>query len=124
QPLSSPGARGHQHALSDHRRAPRYLRDLPLLSPHAHVLPADGRRFHARPVTERPVMKYLDCFRALARRRTDQLVVTSAGNSSQAWWAATRHSEASFYLDGSMSLSDMFASRLAPAAPELQILAV
>ena len=44
-------------------------------------------------------MNYLDCFRALARRRTDQLVVTSAGNSSQAWWAATHDSEASFYLD-------------------------
>ena len=35
-------------------------------------------------------MKYIDCFRALARHRTDELVVTSAGNSSQAWWAATR----------------------------------
>ena len=41
-------------------------------------------------------MNYIDCFRALARRRTDQVVVTSAGNSSQAWWAATRDSEASF----------------------------
>ena len=30
-------------------------------------------------------MKYLDCFRALARQRTDQIVVTSAGNSGQAW---------------------------------------
>ena len=60
-------------------------------------------------------MNYLDCFRALARRRTDQLVVTSAGNSSQAWWAATHDSEASFYLDASMSLSTMFASGLALA---------
>ena len=66
-------------------------------------------------------MNYLDCFRALARRRTDQLVVTSAGNSSQAWWAATRDSEASFYLDASMSLSTMFASGLALARPELKI---
>src|SRR5215468_1581191 len=121
QPLSSPGARCHQHALSDHRRAGRYLRDLPLLSPHAHVLPADGRRVHARPVTGRPAMNYLDCFRALARRRTDQLVVTSAGNSSQAWRAATHDSEASFYLDASMSLSTMFASGLALARPELKI---
>jgi len=66
-------------------------------------------------------MNYLDCFRALARRRTDQLVVTSAGNSSQAWWAATHDTEASFYLDASMGLSTMFASGLALARPELKI---
>ena len=66
-------------------------------------------------------MNYLDCFRAIARRRTDQVVVTSAGNSSQAWWAVTHDSEASFYLDASMSLSTMFASGLALAQPELNI---
>src|ERR1700737_3077709 len=66
-------------------------------------------------------MNYLDCFRALARRRPDQVVVTSAGNSSQAWWAVTRDSEASFYLDASMSLSTMFASGLALAQPKLKI---
>jgi thiamine pyrophosphate-dependent acetolactate synthase large subunit-like protein len=66
-------------------------------------------------------MKYLDCFRVLARHRTDQIVVTSAGNSSQAWWAVTRDSEATFYLDASMSLSTMFASGLALARPELKV---
>jgi len=66
-------------------------------------------------------MKYLDCFRALARQRTDQIVVTLAGNSGQAWWAATRDTEATFYLDASMSLSTMFASGLAFARPELKI---
>ena len=66
-------------------------------------------------------MNYLDCFRALATRRTDEIVVTSAGNSSQAWWAVTRDSEASFYLDASMSLSSMFASGLALAQPELKV---
>jgi sulfopyruvate decarboxylase subunit beta len=66
-------------------------------------------------------MKYVDCFRALARRRTDQLVVTSAGNSGQAWWAATRDTEATFYLDASMSLATMFASGLALARPELNV---
>jgi sulfopyruvate decarboxylase subunit beta len=66
-------------------------------------------------------MNYLDCFRAIARRRTDQVVVTSAGNSSQAWWAVTRDSDASFYLDASMSLSTMFASGLALAQPDLSI---
>jgi sulfopyruvate decarboxylase subunit beta len=66
-------------------------------------------------------MKYIDCFRALARARTDQIVVTSAGNSGQAWWAATRDSEATFYLDASMSLSTLFASGLALARPGLKI---
>jgi len=66
-------------------------------------------------------MKYVDCFRAIARHRTDQIVVTSAGNSSQAWWEATHDSEASFYLDASMSLSTMFASGLALAQPQLKI---
>src|SRR5258708_40161448 len=63
-------------------------------------------------------MKYVDCFKFLAGRRTDELVITSAGNSGQAWWAATRDSERSFYLDASMSLSTMFASGLAPALPQ------
>ena len=66
-------------------------------------------------------MNYLDCFHAIARRRTDQIAVTSAGNSSQAWWAVTRDSEASFYLDASMSLSTMFASGLALAQPDLNV---
>ena len=66
-------------------------------------------------------MNYLDCFRAIARRRTDQIAVTSAGNSSQAWWAVTRDSEASFYLDASMSLSTKFASGLALAQPDLNV---
>ena len=65
-------------------------------------------------------MKYLDCFRALAAQRNDEIVVASAGNSCQAWWAATRDSVASFYLDASMSLSSMFASGLALARPELK----
>lgn len=66
-------------------------------------------------------MKYLDCFRALARQRTDEVVVASAGNSCQAWWTATRDSVASFYLDASMSLSTMFASGLALAQPQLTV---
>src|SRR5271169_6825385 len=59
--------------------------------------------------------------RILAQRRTDQLVVTSAGNSGQAWWAATHDTEASFYLDASMSLSTMFAAGLALALPQMRI---
>jgi len=63
-------------------------------------------------------MRYVDCFRHLASRRTDQWVITSAGNSGQAWWAATRDAERTFYLDASMSLSTMFASGLAMALPQ------
>ena len=66
-------------------------------------------------------MNYVECFRAIARHRTDEIVITSAGNSGQAWWAATRDSVASFYLDASMSLSTMFASGLALAQPDLKI---
>mgnify|MGYP003344858963 CR=1 FL=1 len=62
-------------------------------------------------------MKYLDCFRFLAARRTDQLVITSAGNSGQAWWAATRDIDRTFYLDASMSLATLFACGLAAAQP-------
>ena len=66
-------------------------------------------------------MNYVECFRAIARHRTNEIVITSAGNSGQAWWAATRDSVASFYLDASMSLSTMFASGLALAQPHLKI---
>lgn len=66
-------------------------------------------------------MKYLDAFRTLAKHRKDEIVVTSAGNSSRAWWAATRDTEATFYLDASMSLSTMFSSGLALARPDLNL---
>jgi sulfopyruvate decarboxylase subunit beta len=65
-------------------------------------------------------MRYLDCFRALAQIRTEEIVVASAGNSCQAWWAATRDIDATFYLDASMSLSTLFASGLALAQPDLK----
>lgn len=63
-------------------------------------------------------MKYVECFKLLAARRTNELVVTSAGNSGQAWWLASKDSERSFYLDASMSLSTLFASGLALACPD------
>ena len=66
-------------------------------------------------------MKYIECFRFLAAHRKEELVVTSAGNSEQAWWAVTQDSEATFYLEASMSLSTMFASGLALARPEVKV---
>lgn len=65
-------------------------------------------------------MKYVDCFKYLASRRTDELVITSAGNSGQAWWTTTRDSDKTFYLDASMSLSTLFASGMACALPKLK----
>ena len=66
-------------------------------------------------------MKFLDCFQFLASRRQGQLVVTSAGNSAQAWWKATHDTEATFYLEASMSLSSLFAAGLVAAQPELKV---
>ena len=63
-------------------------------------------------------MKLEECFRFLASRRTDQLVITSAGQSGNAWWDITRDADASFHLSASMSLSTMFASGLALALPQ------
>jgi sulfopyruvate decarboxylase subunit beta len=66
-------------------------------------------------------MRYVDCIRFLAQHRRGELVVTSAGNSAQAWWDATHDSDGTFYLEASMSLSSMFASGLALARPELKV---
>jgi sulfopyruvate decarboxylase subunit beta len=66
-------------------------------------------------------MNYIECFRTIARHRTNEIVITSAGNSSQAWWEVAHDSNGSFYLDASMSLSTMFASGLALAQPQLKI---
>lgn len=66
-------------------------------------------------------MKYLECFRFLAAHRKDELVITSAGNSAQAWLEATKDGHGSFYLEASMSLSTMFGLGLALAQPKLHV---
>jgi thiamine pyrophosphate-dependent acetolactate synthase large subunit-like protein len=58
------------------------------------------------------------CFAVLAARRHDEIVVTSAGNSSEVWWETTGDTEATFYLEASMSLSTLFAAGLAMDYPE------
>ena len=50
-----------------------------MLSPHAHVFAPDGGAVHARSAAREPLMKYVDCFRTIARHRNDEIVVTSAG---------------------------------------------
>jgi sulfopyruvate decarboxylase subunit beta len=59
-----------------------------------------------------------ECFSALASRWSDELVVTSAGNSSEVWWEVTRDTERTFYLEASMSLSTMFAAGIAIGYPD------
>ena len=55
-------------------------------------------------------MDFVECFRLLAGRLREEIVVTSAGNCSELWWEITRESERVFYLDASMSLASLFAS--------------
>jgi thiamine pyrophosphate-dependent acetolactate synthase large subunit-like protein len=63
-------------------------------------------------------MDIQDCFEVLARRRKDEIVITSAGNSSEVWWETTRDLDMTFYLEASMSLSTMFAAGVAMGYPQ------
>jgi thiamine pyrophosphate-dependent acetolactate synthase large subunit-like protein len=58
------------------------------------------------------------CMRLIAQRRKDEIVVTSAGNSSEVWWEMTGDTDQTFYLEASMSLSTMFAAGLAVGYPQ------
>ena len=59
-----------------------------------------------------------DCFSFLAKRRKTELVVTSAGSSSEVWWETTGDLDDTFYLEASMSLSTMFAAGIAKSYPD------
>lgn len=67
------------------------------------------------------MMKLRDTFAYMVSRWTDQLVVTSAGHSSGAWWALTQDRDRVFYLTASMSLSSMFASGIAFGHPDKRV---
>jgi thiamine pyrophosphate-dependent acetolactate synthase large subunit-like protein len=62
-----------------------------------------------------------ECFAVMAAKWTDELVVTSAGNSSEVWWETTGDTEKTFYLEASMSLSTMFAAGLAMGYPDARV---
>jgi thiamine pyrophosphate-dependent acetolactate synthase large subunit-like protein len=62
-------------------------------------------------------MEISECFKVLASHWGDELVVTSAGNSSEVWWEVTHDTEKTFYLEASMSLSTMFAAGIAMGYP-------
>jgi sulfopyruvate decarboxylase subunit beta len=58
-------------------------------------------------------MNFESCFRLLAERLADEIIVTSAGNCSELWWEITGETERVFYLEASMSLASLFAAGIA-----------
>lgn len=64
---------------------------------------------------------FRDAFEFLSERWDDELVIGSAGNSSQMWWDINKNFEQVFYLDASMSLSTLFASGIALGIPEAKV---
>lgn len=67
------------------------------------------------------VMKIEDAFAAISAARRDEIVVTSAGTSSEVWWKTTGDTESTFYLEASMSLSTLFAAGIAMSYPQARI---
>jgi len=68
-------------------------------------------------------MNFEACFRLLAERLKDEVIVTSAGNCSELWWEITGESERVFYLEASMSLASLFAAGIALGAPQRTVVA-
>jgi thiamine pyrophosphate-dependent acetolactate synthase large subunit-like protein len=68
-------------------------------------------------------MDFETCFRLLAERLKDEIIVTSAGNTSELWWEITCETERVFYLEASMSLASLFAAGIAIGAPERTVIA-
>ncbi len=63
------------------------------------------------------MMDFEACFKALTERLKDEIIITSAGNTSELWWELTRETERVFYLEASMSLTSMFAAGIAMGHP-------
>ncbi len=68
-------------------------------------------------------MDFEACFRLMAERLSDAVIVTSAGNCSELWWEITGENERVFYLEASMSLASLFAAGIALGAPERTVVA-
>ncbi len=69
-------------------------------------------------------MRIDECFRFLAERLKDDVIVTSAGNCSELWWEITGETERAFYLEASMSLASLFAAGIALGAPQRTVVAL
>jgi len=66
-------------------------------------------------------MNYQECLAWIADKWTDELVVTSAGTSSEIWFEETGDTERVFYLEASMSLSSCFAAGIAFGVPNKNV---
>ncbi len=69
------------------------------------------------------MMDFAACFKALAAYLKTEIIVTSAGNTSELWWDITRESERVFYLEASMSLASLFAAGIAMGRPHETVVA-
>src|SRR3954470_955507 len=69
------------------------------------------------------MMRFEDCFRVLYDRLKTEIIVTSAGNTSELWWQMTGESERVFYLEASMSLASLFAAGIAMGRPHETVVA-
>lgn len=69
------------------------------------------------------MMDFAACFKALSQRFQKELIVTSAGNTSELWWDITHESERVFYLEASMSLASLFAAGIAMGRPHETVIA-
>ncbi len=68
-------------------------------------------------------MRFEECFAFLADRLREEIIVTSAGNTSELWWELTGETERVFYLEASMSLASLFAAGIAIGVPEHTVVA-
>ena len=66
-------------------------------------------------------MQYHEAVAYVASRWDDELVVTSAGTTSEIWHSETGDTERVFYLEASMSLSSMFAAGIAQGVPDKEV---
>ena len=66
-------------------------------------------------------MNYQECLAWIADKWTEELVVTSAGTSSEIWFEETGATERVFYLEASMSLSSCFAAGIAFGVPNKNV---
>ncbi len=69
-------------------------------------------------------MNFEACFRLLAERLREEIIVTSAGNASELWWHITGETERVFYLEASMSLASLFAAGIAMGRPQTAVVAL
>jgi thiamine pyrophosphate-dependent acetolactate synthase large subunit-like protein len=64
------------------------------------------------------MMDFEKCFRFLHERLKTEIIVTSAGNTSELWWEISGETERVFYLEASMSLASLFAAGIAIGNPD------